>query len=264
MKKLFAILSLAALLVSCGSTKNNSTTEAAEPEVSTLTSFSAFLRDFTSDVDFQMSRIRFPLGEHTGVTNSDGSHPEYTRELWAYRTMDYFTIDPNNESGGFVIENENKVTFECWGEYIDYFSTYTFERIDGIWMLTAADEAESGMCYYKEWVQGVKSYNAKHLRKNPANPAFVPYEPIAVEGDYPEASVRELTDADFEGKSKEELRIMRNEIFARHGRMFKARDLQKHFLATRWYAPLFDNVDDKLSAVEKANVDKIAAVENSL
>jgi hypothetical protein len=66
------------------------------------------------------------------------------------------------------------------------------------------------------------------------------------------ASQRLLTVDDLRGLSKQELRIMRNEIYARHGRKFKSQDLRDYFSAQDWYKPLYDEVP--LNDIEKKNV----------
>ncbi len=48
-------------------------------------------------------------------------------------------------------------------------------------------------------------------------------------GKYPDSSTRLLTEIDLEGKSKQELRIMRNEIFASYGYIFTSEDLKNYF-----------------------------------
>jgi hypothetical protein len=64
-----------------------------------------------------------------------------------------------------------------------------------------------------------------------------------------------LTESDLQGMSKQELRILRNEIYARHGRKFKSEDLQVYFSAQSWYQPLYDEV--QLNSIEKKNVEFI-------
>ena len=48
-----------------------------------------------------------------------------------------------------------------------------------------------------------------------------------------------LTDEDLEGKDAFELDIMRNEIYARHGRRFCRSDLQEYFDGQQWYEPKY-------------------------
>jgi len=63
---------------------------------------------------------------------------------------------------------------------------------------------------------------------------------------------RLLTVADLRGLSSDELRIARNEIFARRGRYFEAADLKARFEGFPWYSPRTWN--PKLNAIEEANV----------
>lgn len=48
-----------------------------------------------------------------------------------------------------------------------------------------------------------------------------------------------LTEQDLKGKSRRELDIMRNEIYARHGRGFKRQDLRDYFCGQPWYEPIY-------------------------
>jgi serine/threonine-protein kinase len=46
---------------------------------------------------------------------------------------------------------------------------------------------------------------------------------------------RPVTEDDLHGKTFWELDVMRNEIYARHGRRFNRQDLQRHFEQQPWY-----------------------------
>lgn len=61
----------------------------------------------------------------------------------------------------------------------------------------------------------------------------------------------------------EDLRVLRNEVYARHGRVFKDADLQKYFEAQPWYKANPDFKDDQLNEIEAANLAKIKAAEDS-
>jgi hypothetical protein len=73
----------------------------------------------------------------------------------------------------------------------------------------------------------------------------------------PVFSTRLLTESDLQGLSKQELRILRNEIFARHGRKFKSEDLRDYFSTKDWYSPQYDEVTHLLNTIEKKNVEFI-------
>jgi hypothetical protein len=80
----------------------------------------------------------------------------------------------------------------------------------------------------------------------------------------PDSSSRYLTASDVSGLSKSELRLARNEIYARHGRRFDDEELQAYFDSKSWYngtIPASDFSNSALSKLEKANVDLIKSYE---
>lgn len=66
--------------------------------------------------------------------------------------------------------------------------------------------------------------------------------------------MRPLVSADLEGFSKPALRIWRNAVYARHGRMFASEDLQALFNEYVWYKPNPDYSDALLTDTDKANI----------
>ena len=64
------------------------------------------------------------------------------------------------------------------------------------------------------------------------------------------------------GLSLHELRLLRNEIYARHGRLFKAAWLQQYFYGQPWYAPDENFKDEEMSGPDKQNVELIVKYEN--
>lgn len=61
--------------------------------------------------------------------------------------------------------------------------------------------------------------------------------------------------------SKDQLRLMRNEILARHGWKFQAKDLQEYFGSQPWYKPGNDNKAIKLNVIEQLNIQLIKSEE---
>jgi len=78
---------------------------------------------------------------------------------------------------------------------------------------------------------------------------------------YPQGSERILTDSDLQNISKHDLRIMRNEIFARHGYIFKSDDLKEYFKNQDWYTPKYEDVNSMLTSIEKKNIEFIKSHE---
>lgn len=83
-----------------------------------------------------------------------------------------------------------------------------------------------------------------------------------LQGDYPHASSQMLTANELRYLSKQDLLLMRNEIFARHGYIFKRDDLYNHFIKKPWYNPRLKDVSHLLSPIEKANIKLIKQFED--
>jgi len=94
----------------------------------------------------------------------------------------------------------------------------------------------------------------------PAVPASVTARAKAQGGFlFPDSDRRYLGEPDFAGMSKLELRLARNEIFARHGRFFKDQTLANYFSQFPWYQP--SAVEVPVSQLEETNVDTLMAAE---
>ena len=76
-----------------------------------------------------------------------------------------------------------------------------------------------------------------------------------------------LDQTDLQELSAEECRIARNEIYARHGRIFQDDELQEYFEQFSWYEGMYgaDEFDDSvLNDYEKANLDLISNYESEM
>lgn len=87
--------------------------------------------------------------------------------------------------------------------------------------------------------------------------------PVEEEFLLPESNSRVLEEEELLGMTKAELRIARNEIYARYGWRFESEELADHFEGKAWYVP-GENVDDAiLSDVERANIKLITEMEQT-
>jgi hypothetical protein len=92
-------------------------------------------------------------------------------------------------------------------------------------------------------------------------PPMPPSPPVAATGYlFPDSDRRYLTRAELSRLSSDQLRIARNEIYARKGRYFKDQQLAAYFGRMPWYKPYAWDVS--LSAVEQANVTLIQSLEH--
>ena len=84
---------------------------------------------------------------------------------------------------------------------------------------------------------------------------------------FPDSNTRELTRAEVEALSTEQLRIAKNEIFARYGMIFGAQDMKAYFESKSWYEPTipYDDFQSRveMNLTEEANVALILEVEGT-
>ena len=71
-----------------------------------------------------------------------------------------------------------------------------------------------------------------------------------------------LTDEDLEDLDKVQLRIMRNAVYARHGRMFQSEDLQTLFNECSWYTKNPEYTDGLLTETDRYNIRLIQKYED--
>lgn len=88
----------------------------------------------------------------------------------------------------------------------------------------------------------------------------------AYPGRFPEASTRRVQERELFGFSCPSLWVMRNEIYARHGRPFRVPAVHRYFLAQAWYEadPGYNLATDdtvRLTSLEKQNVATIRGYE---
>jgi hypothetical protein len=77
---------------------------------------------------------------------------------------------------------------------------------------------------------------------------------------FPQTSNRILDISELKNYQKADLDIMRNEIFADHGYIFKTEKWKRYFDKQHWYSPLYNDVTDELTIIEKVNIDNILTV----
>ena len=75
----------------------------------------------------------------------------------------------------------------------------------------------------------------------------------------PDSDSRKLKKSDLAGMTAQQLSYAKNEIYARHGRVFKSSELQDYFNEKDWYEENDDFKDEDLSKKEAENTEFIAA-----
>ena len=155
--------------------------------------------------------------------------------------------------GGDVVKANGKtyMSFNNNGKW--YYATVsdntTTSFINGKPMTITAEptsETYNGVAVYK--TIDITNYNGNYILQN--------------------SGTAIVTDADLQGMSKEQLRLARNEIYARHGRQFNDTTLQNYFNSCSWYKAKanynYSNENKYLNSTEKQNVKTIKAYEDSI
>lgn len=75
----------------------------------------------------------------------------------------------------------------------------------------------------------------------------------------PDSDSRKLKKSDLAGMTAQQLSYAKNEIYARHGRVFKSSELQDYFNEKDWYEENDDFKDEDLSKKEAENAEFIDA-----
>ena len=117
-----------------------------------------------------------------------------------------------------------------------------------------------GYFIYQNFIKKTETINYDTLQNNENSY----YDNNAIdesEYEYEYLREREMTYDDVKDKSAEELRLMRNYIFARRGYIFESEDLKEYFERFSWYVPLYYDVTPRLSDIEKYNVNFIKEYE---
>ena len=142
-----------------------------------------------------------------------------TAYIWIYENLTNVRIDGNK----FYSDMTN-------GEFVHYDS---FEPVNGLKVY----DSWSGLGGSYEI--GIRSHSVdKHYS-----------------GNFPKASISALTKEQLQKLNKFNLKVMRNEIFARYGYIFRSGgSMDNYFKSQSWYRPQHKNVDNFLTELEKKNI----------
>ncbi|PGZ08186.1 zinc ribbon domain-containing protein [Bacillus cereus] len=173
----------------------------------------------------------------------------------------YITVQ-TNAPGATLYVNQKPVT-ALTGEEITWGPIAT----DGSAAIYLERNGESGRETTKvETVTALLAYNLPFQKKSAEKTVVYNVTSPPVTGYvyngfiFPDSDIRTLTSSDLRYLSKEQLKIARNEIYARHGHIFQTKDMQAYFSKQSWYRenPYFTGA---LTNIESYNVELIKSRE---
>lgn len=104
-------------------------------------------------------------------------------------------------------------------------------------------------------------FNKGTVQEKTYNLAKKEFKYNTTDGRYAYASENMLSIEEVENMTKTDLRMMRNEMYARHGYSFKMKDMRAYFENQDWYMPMNTDVRNMLTPVEKKNEELIKRYE---
>jgi len=148
--------------------------------------------------------------------------------------------------------------------YSDKYYKYDFNTTNTGFELTnyVVEVSSTDDVLYEDWSNSEMLPEGKYELNNNIITCStkIPYDG-ARNGVFANASLRKLSDSDVEKANKLQLRLMRNEIYARHGYTFKSEDLKNYFGNCDWYKGTKTNVDAELTEIENSNIKLIQKYE---
>lgn len=236
--------------------------------------------------DYQM----FPRGDVVTIT-ADGKHLLFRDKATGAL---HGVLESLGKKGDWAKHiKQNLLRFALAGNYVDKFgNTIVFSatecKVDGFCgkncTFTFAelyDTPSLVLIFKNSTYRVVKGLNGLTLTPvKPANDDHDFYEPIKngdvieltssttkTERRFPLLSTQILTVAQIQTyageaeNQKEVFATMRNEIFAAHGYIFKTPKWRDLFSQTTWYKPQYSDVSNRLSDIEKINIEHLKLLE---
>lgn len=269
----FVMLMSAMLLTGCTEEKKGPVDAAEEKEETENT-----VREQTSEKEADME------AEKQGTAEGNPSQITYPGERYTWNEITV-TIPEDWADRYMVLEDENGFAFYQEASYdkmegMGYLCSFT--KSDA-WMNYGTGETllaytDDGTMYYRMCPTDVTGYMEDDA-------IFAEYCAMSGEVDMlaasigidamdvhydadqyviPISSILPVTEETLVNMSENELWIARNEIYARHGRIFKNEYLQNYFESCSWYQAIegkSEVADEELSQTERANLDRIIEME---
>lgn len=158
------------------------------------------------------------------------------------------------ENNTWVVKNEREnVKYEREKLYIDNIPYQLYICADDANLFL--EKGSKGLASFYKEVENEKIY--RYTQFNYRSPIKKP------SGKYPETSFVKLTNDDLLNFSKQDLKLMRNEIYARRGYVFKqGGEMDLYFSKKTWYNSLEKTTSPSLNTIETYNINLIRKLED--
>ena len=181
----------------------------------------------------------------------------------------FWNGDMSNGHGAFAFIAENKVTGECIAALYLYDEHYkpilevTDYSVRMGQYIVDVKQNKKGKYYIKYGGKPIKKTKRQTTKTVTSSSGYSSQQSqetqssTSHEQKYGIGTRRLLTESDIYGYTKNDLRILRNWIYARHGYRFKTADMRSFFENEPWYEGRYDDVSSMLTDIEQQNVEFI-------
>lgn len=205
----------------------------------------------------------------------------YKGVLSSVDDKDYFCVEANgHDSLSYTFTRNSSRSIDGIGWEISYLTNdskcSTMAWLDEKELIGECRDIDISNGYFIVWVENTRNdSNMEEVMEFVSNTEYsITFYYNDYENDYETQNYilegsesRYLTKTDLMGLSAEECRLARNEIYARHGRMFKDESLQDYFETFDWYYPSIkpdDFEEAMLNEYELYNRDLIVEYEEEM
>ena len=175
-----------------------------------------------------------------------------------------------NADGKMIVFDANRFCVSGLWDGTDC-TTYTFGEEDEAPVLTLVHPNKDRAVIVRKTVNGLELFPAIEedewgiWEKDESKPRITLVKTAEAHGAFTLASDHVMTLAALKLYAGtpvlQNLQIMRNEIFARHGYKFKTKDMADFFSTKAWYTPQYDDVTSRLTEIERINISLIQELE---
>jgi len=218
----------------------------------------------------------FGIGQYIGFQEIDDKKvsPWIAKSMLEYQQVYHFGESEMESDLIILVEKDRYVVqlkYGSWSldgkSWVWQYENLTHVRIEGNKFYS--DKTNGEFVFYhngKEKIKGLKVYNSwSKISEKSEYEIGTKYYPVSdyFSGKYTQSSLRLLNVDELRKMPTSDLKLMRNEIFARYGFIFKSGgEMDLYFRKQDWYSPQHINVDKFLTDLEKENIKLILQIEN--
>ena len=192
------------------------------------------------------SVVSYLSGSYSGADGKVYVFSVNTPHVSGFGNKEQYTVEALYYLPGFIISFEGSNPYLVTGDPRSHVNGITLR-----FQPCVKDE-------YDEWIP----QEAGHFEITKFNWSCTADKTIP--GRYPYTSTKVMTHGELILFTNNELDIMRNEIFARHGHIFKTTRYSDYFNAQPWYKGTVNDATSLLTEIEQANVEQIKTVQEMI